>query len=295
MNPCIFANMDRNKLSYASDSKNSANDTVLSLTLRQLHGVFGGIVFWAVNGVAVMLLAMAGPYYTLERLSFAERLVYWGTTVILSALIMTTLSILAYRLGTARGWHWALTAFGAGCIGAFPVFASVYLAEGTVEGFAPGWVSEQPFARLFAYTAPTVIAVTMVVNIVIRYQTPETEAEAEAEDVADAAPTRPPLTLLQSKLPHHLGHEIISVRAQDHYVEVTTPHGSAMVLMRLGDAIADLGPLPGLQVHRSWWVSLAHVEREERGPNGPELELSSGQRVPVGRSFRSALSAAKEA
>ena len=61
-----------------------------------------------------------------------------------------------------------------------------------------------------------------------------------------------------------------------------------MVLMRLGDAIEELKPLNGLQVHRSWWINLSHVVQTRRGASGPVLILDSNQIVPVGRSFRMA-------
>ena len=116
--------------------------------------------------------------------------------------------------------------------------------------------------------------------------TPQSEGES--------TPKIKPLTMLQSKLPHHLGNDIIAVQAQDHYVDVTTPKGNALVLMRLGDAVQDLEPLGGLQVHRSWWISLAHVVHTEKGTSGPELRLTSGQRIPVGRSFRAPLKKAMQ-
>jgi DNA-binding LytR/AlgR family response regulator len=61
-----------------------------------------------------------------------------------------------------------------------------------------------------------------------------------------------------------------------------------MILMRLGDAVRDLEGLNGMQVHRSWWINLAHIARVEKGANGPEVVLSTGARVPVGRSYRAA-------
>ena len=76
-------------------------------------------------------------------------------------------------------------------------------------------------------------------------------------------------------------------------MEVTTPKGSAMVLMRLGDAAADLGPR-GLQVHRSWWINPDHIAEVTRGANGPELRMSTGTHIPVGRAFRAAFDAVRQ-
>ena len=90
------------------------------------------------------------------------------------------------------------------------------------------------------FVAPSLIGVTLVINALFEFQVVGQER---------SAPEPPPqtVTLLLSKLPHHLGHEIVTVQAQDHYVEVTTMKGSAMVLMRLGDAVRDLEPLGGVR------------------------------------------------
>ncbi|EEB70665.1 sensory transduction protein LytT, putative [Ruegeria sp. R11] len=277
--------MTRTKATYVSDTQNPANGSPMSLALRQLQATMRGPVFWIIIGAAVLLTAMAGPYYTLERLSFPERLVYWGATILMSAVLMTFLSIYAHRLTEAHSWNWIFVAVLAGVAGILPVVGTIYLAEGIATGFAQGWFNAAGFATLVVSVAPPLIAVTLVVNALIEFQLREKEPDA-LQPVADRSPEIPPLTMLQSKLPHHLGHDIVSVQAQDHYVEVTTPKGSAMVLMRLGDAVRDLEPLGGLQVHRSWWINLAHIMRTEKGTSGPELVLTSEQRIPVGRSFR---------
>lgn len=273
--------MTRPKHNDAIALKNNANDTTWSFAMRELQGTLRSPIYWLITGSAIVLTAMAGPYFTLERLSFAERLVYWGITVLCSALVMTFLSIIAYRVAEAKGWTWVLASLSASLIGVVPVVASVYLAEGLVAGFGEEPV---PLKSLLLSVAPALVGVTMVVHVFLKLQ-------GEQHPPEQSKPAHSPalsLTQLQRKLPPHLGHDIVSVRAQDHYVEVTTSQGSAMVLMRLGDAVADLEPLRGLRVHRSWWIRLAHVTRTEQGSNGPEVLMSTGQRIPVGRSFRAA-------
>ncbi|MGH1354499.1 MAG: LytTR family DNA-binding domain-containing protein [Thalassovita sp.] len=274
--------MIRPKTSYASDTQNLANDSPVSLALRQLQTTLVGPVFWIVVGAAVVLTAMAGPYYTLERLSFPERLVYWGITIPLSALTMTFLSTFAYRLTAAKFLNWVPVAILAGLAGVIPVTGSVYLSEGIATEFEKGWLDGVGFFRLAMFVAPSLIGVTLVVNALFEFRVVGKESPAPE-------PQARTVTHLQSKLPHHLEHEIVTVQAQDHYVEVTTLKGSAMVLMRLGDAVRDLEPLGGLQVHRSWWVNPAHLVRTETGKSGQELVMTTGQNVPVGRSFRKAL------
>lgn len=246
--------------------KNPANDGQVALALRQVHKVTQGAAFWIVVGGAVLIAAIAGPYYPLERLSFPERLVYWAVIIALSSVIMTFLSVLA------------------GMVGVVPVLGTVWLADALVTGFAPGGPG---IGTLAAYVAPSVIGVTWAVNAYIEVQ------ERRVRDVVALAPRGDAaVTVLQSKLPHHLGREIVALRAQDHYLEVTTAKGSCIVLMRLGDAVRDLEGLNGMQVHRSWWINLAHIARVDKGANGPDVVLSTGARVPVGRSYRAAFRAA---
>lgn len=278
--------MRRSNPEFASDMQNPANGSPMLLTLRKLLVTICQPGFWIIIVSIVFLTALAGPYFTLERLSFPERLVYWGTTIVISAVVMTFLSGLAYSMTEAHGWNWAVVSLISGLVGVIPVTGSIYLAEGVASGFASGWLNTANFGSLVKYVAPSVVAVTLVVNLIIEFQ--QRDSEKSVAGGASAEDATPALTLLQSKLPHHLGHNIVSVQAQDHYVEVTTSKGSAMVLMRLGDAVKDLTPLGGMQVHRSWWVNLEHIVSVDKTPNGPSLVLTSTQRVVVGRSFRAA-------
>lgn len=78
-----------------------------------------------------------------------------------------------------------------------------------------------------------------------------------------------------------LGWDVISLVAQDHYVEVTTPQGTGLVLSRLSDAIAELSRLPGAQLHRSHWVARAHARALVRDGGKPMIRLSDGRTLPV--------------
>ena len=279
--------MFRTDVSYVSDAESTANRTPMQSTFRQLKENLISPFFWMVLGAVILLTSMAGPYFTLERFSVPERVAYWGTSLTLSAILMTFLSIYSNRLAESHSLHWSLVATLAGIAGVLPIVATVYLAEGLATGFAPGWLIAYRPTTLISHVALSAITVTLIVNGLIEFRE-RVRADAPPRPVAKEKNHTFTPTILQCKLPHHLGHDIISVRAQDHYIEVTTPKGSAMVLMRLGDAIGDLEPLNGLQVHRSWWINLSHVVQARRGPNGPELILDSDQKVPVGRSFRKA-------
>lgn len=102
-------------------------------------------------------------------------------------------------------------------------------------------------------------------------------------------PTAPPASFLD-RLPMKFRlSEIYAVSAEDHYLRVHTSAGEALILMRLGDAIKEIGALDGLQTHRSWWVAkqgLADVSRD----NGKlVLKLKSGAAAPVSRTYAAAV------
>jgi hypothetical protein len=105
-----------------------------------------------------------------------------------------------------------------------------------------------------------------------------------------AAPLFPPEFV--SKLPPALRRDIIALEAEDHYVRVHTLHGSALVLMRLADAVAMIDPRLGLQVHRSWWVAKDGVRALERAAGRAVARLVDGTQVPISRTYWPAARAA---
>jgi len=90
---------------------------------------------------------------------------------------------------------------------------------------------------------------------------------------------------LRDKLPPKLrGAELWALEAEDHYLRVRTSAGDALILMRLSDAVAAAEALPGLRVHRSWWVAEAGVDAARRAPGGrAEITLKDGATAPVSR------------
>ena len=89
-----------------------------------------------------------------------------------------------------------------------------------------------------------------------------------------------------ARLPHRLRNAaIIAVQGEDHYVRVHTSRGQHLLLMRLSDALTELGGLDGGQTHRSWWVAKSAVTGVRRGNGRASLTLSNGVEAPVSRRF----------
>ena len=91
---------------------------------------------------------------------------------------------------------------------------------------------------------------------------------------------------LTDKLPHKLRRaRLIAMAAEDHYLRVYTDAGDAMILMRLGDAVAAAEALDGARTHRSWWVARQAVDKVTRGDGRAVLTLVNGVEAPVSRTY----------
>lgn len=229
---------------------------------------------WAVIGGVTLLVALAGPFYTMENLGLIGRLIYWGTVGIASALLMWTLNRIC---GVLLPSHWPRLAVGAcaGAVGVLPMMGLVALGN-IAAGIG---LPQAGIWGFFPHVAPSVIGISMLVHLLV---TPANNGGPAPSHVSSAG--------LFLRLPAELGLDIIAVQAQDHYIDVVTPRGSSLILMRMGDATQDLAGFPGMQVHRSWWVNLDHVigfEKTETG--GGKLMLTKGLYVPVPKSRRSAV------
>lgn len=134
---------------------------------------------------------------------------------------------------------------------------------------------------------------------VLLYRNGEVEAVAAVHGPALAvAPASIPVSLIatpapapfREQLPAGFG-AVLALKGEDHYVRVIGEAREVLVLARMRDAIAGLGPVEGLQVHRSWWVARAAIASVQREGRAATLLLSSGHEVPVSRDSLAALRA----
>jgi hypothetical protein len=112
--------------------------------------------------------------------------------------------------------------------------------------------------------------------------------------LAAAEPKIPPASMADNRfrmrLPLHLqDSRILALVSEDHYLRVYTDNGNALILMRLSDAIAELGGETGAQTHRSWWVARDAVAKAARADGKAVLMLVDGTEAPVSRTYYRAL------
>ncbi|MDE0229341.1 MAG: LytTR family DNA-binding domain-containing protein [Spirochaetaceae bacterium] len=86
------------------------------------------------------------------------------------------------------------------------------------------------------------------------------------------------------RLSRTVSRDIVYLRMDDHYVQVSSTDGSCLILMRFADAVVELGDL-GMQVHRSYWVARRHMLAVVRREGRPMVRVTGGDHVPISRPY----------
>ncbi|MBO9453546.1 LytTR family transcriptional regulator [Tropicibacter sp. R16_0] len=128
--------------------------------------------------------------------------------------------------------------------------------------------------------APIACAVALAMTFLLRQGQPDEDTGLMQEQREDPSPA---LNQLIESVPVSIGDDIIRLHAQDHYVEIVTSEGRALLSEQFGDCLEKLKGLDGIQCHRSHWISLAHVDVVSRKGSAYSCTMSNGDRVPVSR------------
>lgn len=257
--------------------------------MKSPPSVLGMLLMWLIVSVALTIM---GPFGTI-RIPFQERLPYWLGLMAVSCLKWWVW----FRLtGPLVGWRERDMAL----MGVLSVFIlhltlpfEVQVANGFVGGPAP--------AYLPLYGSAVALGLIICAGIeaarwgMRRHQisaSPE-PSEIVALPAADMALTAPALAidppsgglLLRAGVTDPA--QVMAVEAEDHYLRLHLSDGrKPLVLYRLRDALAELSPLDGEQVHRGYWVAGRAVRGLERRDGRKwALRLEGGLLVPVSATF----------
>jgi len=232
-----------------------------------------------------LLLGLAGPFGSYPAFPTATRYAFWlGLTaagVVAAVAADAVLPLARLRAGAIRIGAVAL-------VSALPM---TFVVAWTLSLVQPG--------RFFApQQLPALFACVAAVQLLVVYATTTTALTADGAEAPGRAPALPeagaeaipaafPSALL-SRLPPGIGSDIIALETEDHYLRVHASGGSALILMRMADAVALLDPRLGAQVHRRWWVAQAAVAGVRMEGQKLSLCLIDNSLVPVGRTFSAA-------
>ena len=96
-------------------------------------------------------------------------------------------------------------------------------------------------------------------------------------------------SFLRRHAPTLAGSRLRALQAEDHYLRIHTDGGSVLVLLRMRDAIAELGDGAGWQPHRSFWLAENAGGHATRRGQAWQIMLNTGLIVPVSKSAAQAM------
>lgn len=230
------------------------------------------VIIWLTTSLAV---AISGPFGSYSNQTFVERLLYWPPLIALVVVVSTVIRHLVslvivpeHRL--ARGLVTALLIASTLCL---PLFYVVHLVFDPVfEGMA----GVLDIFLVMLCIALGVCALRMALD-------PEVPALQAIEAPAEKASAPP---RLMRRIEAGQQGQIWAMTVRDHYVDVQTDRGKVSLLMRFSDAMDEVYPLQGAQVHRSHWVAWEGVGSVCRDGGKMFLHLKNGSQIPVSRNHR---------
>jgi hypothetical protein len=80
--------------------------------------------------------------------------------------------------------------------------------------------------------------------------------------------------------------DVIALKAEQHYIKVYTADRSFLTLYRFSDAVAEMDPAIGQQVHRSYWVRSSAIRAVRRDSRKYSVELINGLIAPISAANR---------
>ncbi len=216
-----------------------------------------------------VLLGISGPFDTFSVLPALPRLLYWTSVVSLTFVTGSLTSTIVHRLLQKRpNWLQLVVSI---CAVGIVVTATLELFNLATLGFR-----HETLGDLLRQLG----VVTLISGVI--------EAGSLALRSAPA-PQRTRLAPLLDRLPLNKRGQILALGAEDHYVRVTTHKGSELVLLRLSDAMKEVGETRGLQIHRSHWVALDQITNVTRTGDRGQVTLSDGTSRPISRRFLPAI------
>ena len=253
-----------------------ANDTVFRQLVQDLRAPFCSSRTVLLLATLAGLAGLVGPFGTYDAFPAGLRLLYWAAIIAGTAGIGHAATSALERALRGRGAPLFLELTVIAFLAAVPVCLVVALVT-LAFGFnpLPGHLLE-----LYLQCAAVLAGIALLFHLTAP---PPLAAGAAAREARTATPA------LLRRLPAHKRGRLVQIRAQDHYVEVVTENGRALIAMRFRDAIAETAPETGLQCHRSHWVARHAVARRGRQDSRSGLWLTCGSFVPVGRTFSTAV------
>lgn len=254
--------------------------------MQAIRTIFRDRRFWAGLIGLGLVLGVAGPFGTVISLTLPERLAYWLFMVLLTGpaglICSRSFGAVLRRLGLPD----LPASLAAGALTGLPINILVHGANALL-------LDPDDVALDTITLSLSLVGISIAISFAVALAFHRTEPTPVARPaVADPASGDPPVPRLVERLPEDLRAPLVAIDGIDHYTLVTTTKGSHRILLRLSDAIAEADPTPGLRIHRSHWVAIAHVTAARRESLRGFVTSADGTERPVSRSHLASADAA---
>ncbi|MBB6507053.1 DNA-binding LytR/AlgR family response regulator [Rhizobium soli] len=250
----------------------------LSSTLRELQLFVRSWRFWTTFALVVLIFVFTGPYGTLESMTLGVRLGYWLIIHTITWAIAISLSISAEVLLRRHLSHTLARMMVGALVAALPIGFALGVVNYAFRGY---WTETDGGLQRALIALPLCALFCLLTYVVTHRQIAEVTVPAAAPQALTGSPASEPQILSRLK-PYNRG-ALVRLSVADHYTDVVTSRGHELILLRFADALKELDGTPGLQVHRSYWVADAHVEKLRRDKGRLFVVMKDGQEIPVSR------------
>jgi len=231
---------------------------------------------------AVLILAFFGPFGTFEDLLFPVRLLFWVTAVYGCGVIFWTMFFLVDRYRLFSSFPELIRHVIIVFITSLPGAVLIYYNNLVFRKVA------FPFEKL-PWLWFTVFSIGMILTSIYffsHFGKSISKNEKHKQEVAKIQ-IKTDKNILQflDRLPKEIGKELVSLSMHDHYIDVVTKQGNAMVHLKFSKAMKELKKYPGVQIHRSHWVSVDAIKSAKIVGRAKLVRLFDGRTLPVSEKY----------
>ncbi len=248
-----------------------------------------------------LVLGLFGPFGTFG-MSPAVRIAFWMIYVLLGYAIFRPMIILgkwmseSYAIPQIIGVGLALVVAAAPMTFMIALLFSDFDVRRTLHYEGLGTLYFDVWLIGFLINAFTSLTMARTDSVSTPEPTPAPPPKVDSAPLEPPAlpePIVPPIRIprLEDRLPQGFG-AVHALKSEDHYVRVFGEGRTTLLLMRLRDAIAELGEVEGHQVHRSWWIAKSGLAEVSRQGREAVIRLHDGTQAPVSREAMARLRAA---
>lgn len=242
---------------------------------------------------AIITFAFTGPFGTYDDLTFLSRLLYWSVAILGSGVFFWTIMYQTiYRPWLGRFPKLFRLVVGA-AIAAIPASVVIYILQINLRHI-PVPVERLPWLWFVVLFVGIGIGVIYFISPFGRFLQPEHNDPNLPVGSPGGLDEMQPVNDINhrpvffERLSDDLGLELVSLSMNDHYIEVVTIQGKAMLHMKFSDAMMELAEYPGAQIHRSHWVARRAVGQIEKQGRSIAMGMKDGRNLPISGTYKSA-------